>query len=139
MRSFYIIFNKNHKQNPKPFSSGFHIHYLAVSYSHMGKPHTYHRRIGVSLLSSVWGQVGPPLYRRQDYSFNNFFYLFLLTISSVSQPNKLIKLQNFSLSSLSFCLTTPKTLERCIVKPLGQLVSVSSTARTAYTPDLSTS
>ena len=32
-----------------------------------------------------------------------------------------------------------KTFERCIVKPLGQLVSVSSTARTAYTPDLSTS
>ena len=32
-----------------------------------------------------------------------------------------------------------KTLERCIVKPLGQLVSVSSTAHTAYTPDLSTS
>ena len=32
-----------------------------------------------------------------------------------------------------------KTLERCIVKPLGQLVSVSSTSRNAYTPDLSTS
>ena len=40
--------------------------------------------IGVSLLSSVWGQVGPPLYRRQDYSFNNFFYLFLLSLSLVS-------------------------------------------------------
>ena len=31
---FYI------KENPKPFSSGFYIQYLAVSYSHMGKPHT---------------------------------------------------------------------------------------------------
>ena len=27
-------------KNPKPFSSGFYIQYLAVSYSHMGKPHT---------------------------------------------------------------------------------------------------
>ena len=62
--------------------------------SHGEAPH-YHRRIGVSLLSSVWGQVGPPLYRRQDYSFNNFSLYSALTISSVSQPNKLIKLQNF--------------------------------------------
>ena len=50
--------------------------------SHGEAPH-YHRRIGVSLLSSVWGQVGPPLYRRQDYSFNNFSFLYsALTISS---------------------------------------------------------
>ncbi len=30
------------------------------SYSRMETPH-YHRRFGVSLLSSAWGQVGPPL------------------------------------------------------------------------------
>ena len=39
--------------------------------SHGEAPH-YHRHFGVSLLSSVWGQVGPPLYRRQDYSVLDF-------------------------------------------------------------------
>ena len=113
-----------------------------VLLSHGEAPH-YHRRIGVSLLSSVWGQVGPPLYRRQDYSFNNFSISLCSAISSVSQPNKLIHLKTFFFSSFSefFILVSQrsKTLERCIVKPLGQLVSVSSTAHTAYTPDLSTS
>ncbi|WP_441316562.1 hypothetical protein, partial [Haemophilus influenzae] len=42
------------------------------------------------------------------------------------------------LSSLLFRSFT-KTLERCIVKPLGQLVSVSSMYHYTYTPDLSTS
>ena len=65
-----------------------------VLLSHGEAPH-YHRRIGVSLLSSVWGQVGPPLYRRQDYSFNNFSISLCSAISSVSQPNKLIYLQYF--------------------------------------------
>lgn len=32
--------------------------------SHGETPH-YHRRYGVSLLSSAWGQVGPPRYSRQ--------------------------------------------------------------------------
>ena len=32
--------------------------------SHGETPH-YHRRYGVSLLSSAWGQVGPPRYCRQ--------------------------------------------------------------------------
>ena len=32
--------------------------------SHGDAPH-YHRHYGVSLLSSVWNQVGPPHYRRQ--------------------------------------------------------------------------
>ncbi len=32
--------------------------------SHGETPH-YHRRYGVSLLSSAWGQVGPPRYGRQ--------------------------------------------------------------------------
>ena len=35
--------------------------------SHGETPH-YHRRYGVSLLSSAWGQVGPPRYRRQANS-----------------------------------------------------------------------
>ena len=29
-----------YKQKPKPIQLGVHIQYLAVSYSHMGKPHT---------------------------------------------------------------------------------------------------
>ena len=36
--------------------------------SHGETPH-YHRRYGVSLLSSAWGQVGPPRYSRQTNSF----------------------------------------------------------------------
>ena len=35
--------------------------------SHGETPH-YHRRYGVSLLSSAWGQVGPPRYCRQTNS-----------------------------------------------------------------------
>ena len=35
--------------------------------SHGETPH-YHRRYGVSLLSSAWGQVGPPRCRRQANS-----------------------------------------------------------------------
>ena len=38
--------------------------------SHGETPH-YHRRYGVSLLSSAWGQVGPPRYRRQAKSVFN--------------------------------------------------------------------
>lgn len=35
--------------------------------SHGETPH-YHRRYGVSLLSSAWDQVGPPRYGRQTNS-----------------------------------------------------------------------
>ena len=127
-------------KTPSHSARGSHSVPGGVLLSHGEAPH-YHRRIGVSLLSSVWGQVGPPLYRRQDYSFNNFFYLFLLSLSLVLTTKQADLTLKLSLSSLSFVSSypTPKTLERCIVKPLGQLVSVSSTARTAYTPDLSTS
>ena len=128
-----------YKTKPQALQLGvLHLVPGGVLLSHGEAPH-YHRRIGVSLLSSVWGQVGPPLYRRQDYSFNNFFYLFLLSLSLVLTTKQADLTLKLSLSSLSFVFTTPKTLERCIVKPLGQLVSVSSTAHTAYTPDLSTS
>ena len=80
--------------------------------SHGETPH-YHRRYGVSLLSSAWGQVGPPRYSRQANSVN------------------LYQAENF--------VSSPKHLRRCKVKPHGSLVSVSSTHRCAYTPDLSTS
>ena len=80
--------------------------------SHGEAPH-YHRRIGVSLLSSVWGQVGPPLYRRQDYSFNNFFYLFLLSLSLVlttKQADSPSKLSSSSLSLFILVLQPQKPL-----------------------------
>ncbi|MGH1531397.1 hypothetical protein [Yersinia proxima] len=39
----------------------------SVLLSHGETPH-YHRRYGVSLLSSAWDQVGPPRYGRQANS-----------------------------------------------------------------------
>ena len=71
------------KQNPEPISR------LGVLYllpggdllSHGDAPH-YHRRYGVSLLSSAWGQVGPPHYRRQDYSFDDFILTLIYLFSS---------------------------------------------------------
>ena len=91
--------------------------------SHGETPH-YHRRYGVSLLSSAWGQVGPPRYGRQANSV-------LLTRLS---PVNLICYQAYLLMS-----HPPKHLRRCKVKPHGSLVPVSSTHRCAYTPGLSTS
>ena len=51
--------------------------------SHGETPH-YHRRYGVSLLSSAWGQVGPPRYRRQAYSV----ICTALCISTASHTNQ---------------------------------------------------
>ena len=86
-----------YKTKPQALQLGvLHLVPGGVLLSHGEAPH-YHRRIGVSLLSSVWGQVGPPLYRRQDYSFNNFFYLFLLSLSLVLTTKQADSLQNFLL------------------------------------------
>lgn len=140
--------------------------------SHGETPH-YHRHYGVSLLSSAWGQVGPPHYRRRDYSShlplpyirdkghiylshrNHFYAIFIF--SFFISYFLLFYFLLFSFSSFLFLLSSTKTsrpllflhplssilpyktLERCMVKPLGQLVCVSSTAHTAYTPHLSTS
>ncbi len=90
--------------------------------SHGETPH-YHRRYGVSLLSSAWGQVGPPRYGRQANS---------VLLTRLSPVNLIcIRLKIFS--------HPPKHLRRCKVKPHGSLVPVSSTHRCAYTPCLSTS
>ncbi len=88
-----------------------------------GEPPHYHRRYGVSLLSSAWGQVGPPRYGRQANS---------VLLTRLSPVNLIcIRLKIFS--------HPPKHLRRCKVKPHGSLVPVSSTHRCAYTPGLSTS
>ncbi len=54
-----------HNKKTRTFRFGLSIWYLAVSYSHMGKPHTTIGRYCVSLLSSAWSQVGPQCYGRQ--------------------------------------------------------------------------
>ena len=90
--------------------------------SHGETPH-YHRRYGVSLLSSAWGQVGPPRYRRQANS----------VFQHVSRTHRVICIRAEN------SLKSPKHLRRCKVKPHGSLVPVSSTHRCAYTPGLSTS
>lgn len=99
----------------------------SVLLSHGETPH-YHRRYGVSLLSSAWVQVGPPRYGRQANSVsvnphtNN--------ACDASQPNLGTTLK-ISLNS--------KHLRCCKVKPHGSLVLVSSIHRCTYTPSLSTS
>ncbi len=94
--------------------------------SHGETPH-YHRRYGVSLLSSAWGQVGPPRCRRQANSFHPRRHTIRATTGTNPRTSQIS-------SSLS-----PKHLRCCKVKPLGSLVLVSSTYRYAYTPSLSTS
>ncbi len=56
--------------------------------SHGETPH-YHRRYGVSLLSSAWGQVGPPRYGRQANSVarNESFTPMLRWLHSQSQSH----------------------------------------------------
>ncbi len=48
-------------------SLSFYLMPGSALHSHEETPH-YHRRYGVSLLSSAWGQVGPPRYCRQANS-----------------------------------------------------------------------
>ena len=94
--------------------------------SHGETPH-YHRRYGVSLLSSAWGQVGPPRSCRQANS-----------VSPAACSRAATDVYPVKLKIVSHT-TTPKPLWRCKVKPHGSLVPVSSTHRCAYTPGLSTS
>ena len=118
--------------------------------SHGDAPH-YHRHYSVSLLSSVWYQVVPPHYRRQDNSLITRLFSFIFRYSVLTRPftrsywlqaeSDFLSIESsylICLSSLLFC-SFPKTLERCIVKPLGQLVQVSSMTHITYTPCLSTS
>ena len=63
----------------------------------------------------------------------NFHFLSFYFVSFVSCLFCFVLLRFVSFTALL------KTFERCIVKPLGQLVRVSSMAHTTYTPRLSTS
>ncbi len=64
--------------------------------SHGETPH-YHRRYGISLLSSTWGQVGPPRYCRQTNSF-----LFIPSHFAAFQPAHLPQYATKSLPSAKF-------------------------------------
>jgi hypothetical protein len=99
--------------------------------SHGETPH-YHRRYGVSLLSSAWGQVGPPRCCRQANSVS----FIPLTLSQACTTNQS---WNITLKNLGLHRVNLKHLWCCKVKPLGSLVLVSSMHRCTYTPSLSTS
>ncbi len=57
------------QQKPHALGMGSWLYLMpgSVLLSHGETPH-YHRRYGVSLLSSAWDQVGPPRYGRQANS-----------------------------------------------------------------------
>ena len=98
-------------------------------------------------------QVVPPHYRRQDNSLITRLVFSLLSLATQYLLYLSLVLIGYKLNPIFFLLSLlylsclyslllrsfPKTLERCIVKPLGQLVSVSSMTHITYTPDLSTS
>ena len=97
----------------------------SVLLSHGETPH-YHRRYGVSLLSSAWDQVGPPRYGRQANSVS----FSAVTISNHQNQSRNFA-ENHTLKSKHFWC--------CKVKSHGSLVLVSSMHRCTYTPSLSTS
>ena len=104
--------------------------------SHGETPH-YHRRCIVSLLSSGWDQVVPTLYGRQAN--------WLLLRGLAAAANWVCDIGWYYVFSQIFGITvdfyrlTAKLLGCYMVKPHGQLVLVSSTPHSAYTPNLSTS
>ena len=122
--------------------------------SHGETPH-YHRRCIVSLLSSGWGQVVPMLYGRQA-NWLARSWVFCARCTARLQTNRVVNQTAFGSFSSScrlscyFC-DSPQTssvfsyalaysnILDYMVKPHGQLVLVSSTPYSAYTPSLSTS
>ena len=67
------------QKTPDACTSGVYIQLGGDLLSHGNIPH-YHRHYGVSLLSSVWIQVGPPHYRRQN-SVDDFTSVFSYSLS----------------------------------------------------------
>ena len=141
-------FSPKNQKPPTLSHQGFIRINLAVTYSHMGISHT---TIGITAFH-FWVRYGIRWVHRiiaaknRSMIFFSFslisFFLFLCLLQT-----KTSWLSTFS--SLSFLLTVtlthharlgfPKTLERCMAKPLGQLVCVSSMYHYTYTPHLSTS
>ena len=88
----------------------------------------YHRRTGVSRSCSGWEGVGPPCSGRQALNFKG---------KETSPHNPVAKLPSFL--ALSFLAAPSMAHQGHGDKPLGRLVTVSSTCRHASTPVLSTS
>ncbi len=143
------------KQRPSLSTEPFILFDAGSSLLAWETPH-YHRRYGVSLLSSAWGQVGCRATAAEQILCA--LYAILYRISGVACARKVshILLYAPSFPSLAALLLRklcvlnsesvlkivshpPKHLRRCKVKPHGSLVPVSSTHRCAYTPGLSTS
>ena len=113
--------------------------YLALDddlLSHGEAPH-YHRRCIVSLLSSGWDQVVPMLYSRQaicccplGVQLKKLGCVTEVKVFAISQVREVV---------VSVWLDNTRLLGCYMVKPHGQLVLVSSTPHSAYTPNLSTS
>src|SRR5690606_29261364 len=104
--------------------------------SHGEAPH-YHRRCIVSLLSSEWDQVVPMLYGRQAIRL-------LCGVESTRRKGGKVIADWLVISVLFLTVVShgrprPGLLGCYMVKPHGQLVLVSSTPHSAYTPSLSTS
>lgn len=102
--------------------------------SHGETPH-YHRRCIVSLLSSGWDQVVPMLYGRQEILLPEGLGRHSSESGYVMFVNRELSVR--SVFTTAICLS--KLLGCYMVKPHGQLVLVSSTPHSAYTPNLSTS
>lgn len=73
----------------------------SVLLSHGETPH-YHRRYGVSLLSSAWDQVGPPRYGRQanSVSINPHTNTLRLRCQSTQSRNDAENLSQFKTPSV---------------------------------------
>src|SRR5690554_4292067 len=143
IRTIYLAFKTiRHKQktlrkNPDLFPDrGFNLMLDDDLLSHGEAPH-YHRRCIVSLLSSEWDQVVPMLYGRQAIR------LLHRVESSQRKGGKVIVdclvISVPFLTVVSHGRPRPGLLGCYMVKPHGQLVLVSSTPHSAYTPSLSTS
>ena len=138
------VFRRHKNKTPTAFAIGVSEFNLDDDLlSHGETPH-YHRRCIVSLLSSGWDQVVPMLYGRQEirepgrlplrvhapangYVIVRCFVSRKLSVRFVFTHRNLA---SFRISKLLGCY---------MVKPHGQLVLVSSTPHSAYTPNLSTS
>lgn len=95
--------------------------------SHGETPH-YHRRYGVSLLSSAWGQVGPPRYCRQANSFMLSTQFF---IASAALP-ALVKSVTYFCMLLPFLRLPPCCCANyCVLNSESVLKIISQSAKTS--------
>ena len=89
--------------------------------SHGETPH-YHRHYSVSLLSSVWSQVGPPHYRRQDNSLITRLLFYLSSLLSLVTQSFLylsLVLIGHKLNPIFFLLSLLYLLFLCLVFYFG--------------------